>query len=97
MPTFQVALPLGYVRIVLNREGLQLSDRGGFEAVWLKDAHDALDEATFHERVKAYLKALYEAEHQQKVPKATLNLATHQLIDDIIGWTRLNYDSRNIE
>lgn len=97
MPTYQVRLPLGDVRVVLNRQGLTLSDRGGFEAYWLEDAEDALDAATFHERVKTYLRGVYEAEHQQEAPKVTLNLATHQLIDDIIGWTRLNYDSRDQE
>jgi hypothetical protein len=97
MPIYQVRLPLGDVRVVLDRKGLTLSDRGGFEAYWLEDAENALDEATFHERVRTYLQALYEAEHHQEIPKVTLNLATHQLIDDIIGWARLNYDLRDQE
>jgi hypothetical protein len=97
MPTYQVSLPLGCVQVILNRQGLKLSDRGGFEACWLEDTEDALNETTFHERVKTHLQAVYKAEHDQEAPKVTLNLATHQLIEDIIGWTRLNYDSRDKE
>ncbi|MCA9839678.1 MAG: hypothetical protein KC422_22415 [Trueperaceae bacterium] len=84
-----VKLPLGLVKIRLERTGLNLADRGGFEAEWVNKGL-ALSEESFLAIVKKYLKELY-LQQQYKEPSAImLNLAAHQLLDDLKGWCKLN-------
>lgn len=86
-----VALPLGRVRVRLDRRGLGLGDRGGFEASWAEDeTGEDLDPEGFRQRVKEHLAAVCLVEQGREAPKVTLNLASHQLVEDVIGWTRLN-------
>jgi len=88
-----VRTPLGVCKVTLAREGLALGDRGGFKARWAEpDAQDeVLGLETYRRVVKSYLAALYRAEHGRDPGSVTLNLASHQLIDDLTGWTKLNW------
>ncbi len=85
-----VQFPLGKVFIKLNRETLELNERGGFEAFWSEEA-EALPKEAYFELVKAHFAEVYIDQHKLKPSKITLNLACHQLIDDIEGWTKLNF------
>jgi hypothetical protein len=79
----------GMVQIRMDRAGLDLTDRGGFEAQWLESG-EAIDHESFRQEVKAYLNRLYKERYGQDAPMVTLNLASHQLVDDVMGWARLN-------
>lgn len=88
-----VRTPLGVCDVTLEREGLALGDRGGFEARWAAgyDEADVLGLEAYRRAVKTYLAALYRAEHGRDPGGVALNLASHQLIDDLTGWTKLNW------
>lgn len=92
-----VDTPLGRVRVRLVREGLVLSERGGFEAAWVQGGEpetEVLSLEAFRSLVKSRLRALYVEEHGFAPNTVTLNLASHQLVDDVLGWTKLNYPSK---
>jgi hypothetical protein len=93
--THVVKLPLGSVVVSLNRDGLELADRGGFEVRWAENDANALTLETYQKTVKAYLKEVYKKQTGQEPPNITLNLASHQLIDDVVGWSKLNYVTKN--
>lgn len=88
-----VRTPLGVCMVTLEREKLDLGDRGGFSAAWADDHAEAevltLDD--YRRLVKTYLAELYRARHGSDPGSVTLNLASHQLIDDLTGWTKLNW------
>lgn len=91
-----VALPLGTVRVRVDRRGLGLGERGGFEAAWAPDpAPDPetppISREAFHRLVREHLRAVARLEQGRTPPKITLNLAAHQLVDDVEGWSRLNW------
>jgi hypothetical protein len=88
--THVVKLPLGHVVIALNREGLELSDRGGFEVRWAEGEANALTLEDYRGIVKTHLRNVYKKQTGQEPPSITLNLASHQLMDDITGWSKLN-------
>ena len=87
-----VKLPLGSVVVTLDRRGMGLGERGGFEAQWASQGENEqmLGLEAYRRIVKAHLKEVYLEEEKREPPKITLNLASHQLIDDITGWTKLN-------
>jgi hypothetical protein len=91
--THVVKLPLGSVVVLLNRDGLELSDRGGFEVRWAESEANALTLESYQKIVKAHLKDVYKKQAGQEPPSITLNLASHQLLDDLEGWSKLNYHS----
>ena len=91
--THLVKAPLGIVAVTLDRRGVGLGERGGFEARWA--SQDEADEEVlglepYRRVVKAHLKEVYLEEEGREPPGITLNLASHQLIDDLTGWTKLN-------
>jgi hypothetical protein len=86
-----VKLPLGGVVVQLNRDGLELGDRGGFEVRWAEDEADALTLEDYRGIVKTHLQDVYKIQTGQELPSITLNLASHQIIDDVVGWSKLNY------
>lgn len=86
-----VELPLGTVRVNLERSQLALSERGGFEASWAEG--EGISAETYRTIVKDYLLEVYRAQENAEPGSITLNLASHQLLDDIIGWTKLNYQN----
>ena len=87
-----VELPLGRVVVTLERAGLELSQRGGFEARWADpDEGEALTPEAYRKIVKAHLAEVYEREVGREPFNIPLNLASHQLMDDLEGWTKLNY------
>ncbi|MDZ7704424.1 MAG: hypothetical protein U5L04_08085 [Trueperaceae bacterium] len=94
--THLVDLPLGPAVVTLDRRGLSLGDRGGFDARWASE--DDIDtfgpplspEAYRTTVVKPHLGAVFKTQEDRDPPKVTLNLASHQLIDDLIGWSKLN-------
>lgn len=91
---YLVRTPLGVCVVTLERTGLGLGDRGGFEAQWVETSEGAsslLSLETFRERVKRYLKALYREQNGRDPGAVALNLASHQLVDDLVGWTKLNW------
>lgn len=94
-----VACPLGLVRVRLNRWGLELSDRGGFEAAWAGEgaegsaAGEELTLEAYRLLAKAHLREVYRGDHGREPPAIPLNLASHALADDLIGWTKLNHRS----
>lgn len=90
MPRFRVACPLGVVAVVLERSDLDLGERGGFEARWADEEDGALSLELFRQAVKAHLRECYRRRHGSDPGNIALNLASHQLVDDLIGWTRLN-------
>ena len=95
MPEHVVRLPLGVVRVKLERGGLGLGDRGGFEAQWAEDdAADALTSEAYREVVKAHMASVYKRQTGRSPGKVPLNLASHQLMDDLVGWSKLNASSR---
>lgn len=92
--THVVKLPLGVVIVELNRAGLELSDRGGFTAQWAKQTDDTLTADNYRSIIKNYLRDVYKKQTGQEPPSITLNLASHQVLDDIVGWSKLNYHAR---
>lgn len=86
-----VALPLGRVAVTVDRRGLALSARGGFEAHWAEDrpGSDLAPEA-FRLRVREHLRRVARHEEGREPAGIVLNLAAHQLLDDVQGWCRLN-------
>lgn len=95
MLTHRVQTPLGICEVSLERSGLDLSERGGFSARWLEAGSDTDTEIltleAYRAVVKAYLAELYRQRHGREPGGVTLNLASHQLLDDVIGWTKLNW------
>ncbi|MEM7736648.1 MAG: hypothetical protein AAF267_12750 [Deinococcota bacterium] len=95
----KVALPLGDAIITLDRQGLALEARGGFEARWMTEADEADTASTetlesYRAIVKTHMQEVYVAMRQREPSTISLNLASHQLIDDVIGWSKLNIGSR---
>ncbi|ADI13968.1 hypothetical protein [Truepera radiovictrix] len=92
---YLVRTPLGVCAVTLSRRGLGLGDRGGFEARWAGDDErqggEVLGLEPFRERVKVHLQAVYRAQHGRDPGAVALNLASHQLVDDLVGWSRLNW------
>ena len=88
-----VRTPLGVCTVTLERRGLDLSDRGGFGAAWADacDKNEVMGLEDYRRLVKTYLAELYRARHGRDPGSVTLNLASHQLIDDLTGWTKLNW------
>lgn len=88
--TRRVRLPLGVVEVRVDRRGMATGDRGGFEARWADDPGEPLERDAFRAEVKTHLRAVAEAEVGRTPTGPTLNLAAHQLVDDVEGWTHLN-------
>ena len=90
-----VRTPHGVCAVNLNREDLDLGERGGFEARWAEAeelaADEVLEEDAYRKVVKTYLAKVYREQHGKEPGNITLNLASHQLIDDLNGWTKLNW------
>ncbi len=88
-----VRTPHGVCAVILEREELDLDERGGFEASWAgeTDGEEVLELDAYRKIVKAYLAELYRERHKQEPGNITLNLASHQLLDDLGGWTKLNW------
>ena len=88
-----VRTPFGVCAVTLERQGLDLGDRGGFDAAWADTYAEAevLSLEDFRRLVRTYLAELYRAQHGRDPGSVTLNLASHQLIDDLTGWTKLNW------
>lgn len=91
---YKVTLPLGLVEVRLERQGLGLSERGGFEVKWASGCGDALSEETYRTLIKTHLREVYVMQEQAEPSSITLNLASHQLLDDLKGWTKLNYHTK---
>lgn len=77
----------------LNRRDLDLGERGGFEAAWASEQMmpDLLEPEAYRNLAKAHLNRVYRERHGRNAPKISLNLASHQLLDDLVGWSKLNY------
>ncbi len=75
----------------LERHDLELSDRGGFEASWAHEEASALTLDDYRAIIKTHLREVYKMQTGQEPPSIMLNLASHQLVDDIVGWSKLNY------
>jgi hypothetical protein len=88
--THVVKLPLGSVVVGLNRNDMELADRGGFEVRWAEDDTQALTQEEYRGIVKTHLQNVYKVQTGQEPPSITLNLASHQVMDDIVGWSKLN-------
>lgn len=90
-----VRTPQGVCQVTLERWGLALEARGGFDAVWAAPGGVVLDDALSLEAyrlvVKAHLGAVYRAQHGTAPGSVALNLASHQLLDDLRGWAQLNW------
>jgi hypothetical protein len=93
--THVVKLPLGLVIVDLNRSSLELGDRGSFTAQWAEDSSDALTSEDYRIIVKNHLRSVCKKQTGQEPASITLNLASHQLIDDLIGWSKLNYHHKS--
>lgn len=95
-----VDLPLGPTLVTLDRRSLSLDDRGGFKAGWadeddLETFGPSLSPEVYRTTVvKPHLSAVFRTQEDRDPPKITLNLASHQLIDDLIGWSKLNFRQR---
>ena len=89
-----VQTPLGTVFATLDRRGMGLGERGGFEARWAspeeRDEGEVLGLEPYRRVVKAHLGEVYLAQEKREPPAVTLNLASHQLVDDLTGWTKRN-------
>ena len=90
-----VRTPHGVCAVTLDRKGLALEERGGFSARWA-DAREIaegepLELETYRKIVKTYLAEVYKTQNGREPGSVTLNLASHQLLDDLIGWTKLNW------
>jgi hypothetical protein len=94
-----VRLPLGDAIVTLDRSGLALDARGGFDARWAAarehQALSVIQPEAYRAIVKDHLNAVYNRLRQRDAPTVTLNLASHQLIDDLIGWSKLNASTRS--
>jgi hypothetical protein len=90
-----VRLPLGVMSVTLNRHGLELGDRGGFEATWANTNETALTQEEYRAIIKDHLREVYKKQTGQEPPNVTLNLASHQILDDMIGWSKLNHATRH--
>ena len=94
--THLVRTLFGVVQVTLNRVDLDLGERGGFEACWAADYAEDDDEnevlglEAYRAVVKLYLDELYRHRHGRAPGTVTLNLASHQLVDDLGGWAKLN-------
>ena len=88
-----VRLPLGTALVKLERHGLGLGERGGFEAQWAEEG-EGLGLEAYRAVVKEHLKEVYRHQEGGEPGNITLNLASHQLIDDLVGWGKLNASSR---
>ena len=94
--THLVRTLFGVVQVTLNRVDLDLGERGGFEACWAADYGGTYDEnevlglEAYRAVVKLYLDELYRHRHGRAPGTVTLNLASHQLVDDLGGWAKLN-------
>lgn len=89
---YLVRTPQGVCAVTLEREGLDLEARGGFAASWADETDgEVLALEAYRQIVKTYLAELYRKRHGQEPGNITLNLASHQLIDDLEGWTKLNW------
>ncbi len=97
MLIYIVQLPLGKVRVELDRKGLKLADRGGFNAHWVNEEGQALSELEYLQKVKTYLEEIFFAQEMKPPSTITLNLAAHQLMDDLKGWSKLNYSSQFVK
>ncbi len=87
-----VRTPHGVCAVTLEREALDLGERGGFIATWAAETDgEVLEPGAYRQIVKAYLAKLYRERHDREPGSTTLNLASHQLIDDLEGWTKLNW------
>lgn len=93
MPEYLVCLPLGAVQVSLERCGMSLGARGGFDAQWGSADDEGLSPEAYRKLAKAHLKEVYLKQEGSEPPSITLNLASHQLIDDLIGWSKLNYQA----
>lgn len=93
-----VDAPLGRVVVMLDRWGLELEARGGFEARWAtgedKARITAMPLEGYRTVVKEHLREVYRQQVGREPSGIVLNLASHQLVDDLVGWTKLNYGSR---
>lgn len=87
----KVRTPLGVCEVTLDREGMNLDERGGFSAVWSANDREIVDLETYRGVVKTELAEQYRRLHGREPGALTLNLASHQLIDDLVGWTKLNW------
>ena len=85
-----VRLPLGVVLVKLERRGLSLGERGGFEARWAEEKGEVLGLEPYRKIVKEHLREIYRRQEGGEPGGVTLNLASHQLIDDLVGWSKLN-------
>lgn len=96
MPEYLVRLPLGSVRVALERRGLALSERGGFEARWAEGqgGADFLEPDAFRLAARALLSEAYREREGREAPATALNLASHQLLEDLVGWSKLNWAAR---
>ncbi len=92
MPEHLVRTLFGVAAVRLEREGLDLGERGGFEARWAEDGdeHGVLGLEAYRRVVNAHLAELYPRGHGRDPGGVALNLASHQLLDDLEGWTKLN-------
>ena len=88
-----VHLPLGVVLVKLDRRGLGLGERGGFEARWADSEMGVMGLEAYRAVVKEHLKEVYRQQEGGEPGNITLNLASHQLIDDLVGWGKLNASS----
>ena len=89
-----VHLPLGVVLVKLDRRGLGLGERGGFEARWADSETGVMGLEAYRAVIKEHLKEVYRQQEGGEPGGITLNLASHQLIDDLVGWGKLNASSR---
>ncbi len=95
-----VRLPLGPARVRVDRRGLGLGDRGGFVASWAPRGHaggdapgeEALTPEAFRLELRAHLEACARAAGHAPPTTPMLNLASHQVVDDLLGWSHLNAD-----
>ncbi len=87
----------GVCEVTLERGALDLSDRGGFEARWVQSyaESEVVELEAYRRLVKTYLDELYQKRRGQVPGNVALNLASHQLIDDLTGWTKLNWGTRS--
>ncbi len=86
-----VALPSGAVRVRVDRSGMGLAERGGFEAEWAAaPAVSPMPREAFRLRVRDHLAAVFRAAEGGDPPRVLLNLAAHRLVDDVEGWAHLN-------
>ena len=92
-----VQFPLGCVEVALERRGLALGDRGGFEACWFEGNVEALEPESFRRLVKLHLQEVYLEQEKTEPASVILNLTSHQLLEDLIGWTKLNYAIKHLD